>query len=613
VISTLVPLALVALAPYVARRAFAKRAWWWFAGAAAAGALAVWILYQNLGLTTFLIAAGLGLTAAATVWHRRTNSRSTVNRWGERTRRTAGVATTYDIIRVGSGHAMRRKAKVVRPSLRSKSRRQIMQVPTREFAIRLAKVGLLWLYASIEDVVTIFGGPRAGKTGMLIGLILDAPGAVITTSTRTELLEQTKARREQGGRLADIYNPAGLGDLKSTVGFDPLMGCKDALTAIVRAADMIPEAEGVSGDSRAWDGQARRVLAGLMHAAALGDLDMTDVYRWVSNPDAAKTEVMSLIRRSDQATFADDVYQFVTLNDKSRSSITMTMTPALQWLNSPAAEATTRGKQLDVEAFIKGRGTIYMLGRHEMHTAALLSALLGHIAREARRLAALQPKGRLDPPLSMYLDEAARIAPVPLPDWSGDAGGSGISIVALFQSRADLIDRWGPTGAAKVLNNSGSVMLFGGTKDPDDLSAWSKLAGEREEIVETLNAQGKVTSTTTRRTQVLSASQLANLPEFKAVIFRRGMPPAIGHAQMAWKRRDVKQPLWWRTARGVRSHAVRVASRPTSRLAPARPPVSPAVRERVADRIPATSHTPPAASHDAGDLVSNGHRHGGSN
>jgi len=118
----------------------------------------------------------------------------------------------------------------------------------------------------------------------------------------------------------------------------------------------------------------------------------------------------------------------------------------LAWLTSPpAVAATTGGHPFDVAELLATRGTVYLLGRHAAHTAPLLGALTGYIARESRRLAAHQPGGRLDPPLTLALDEAARIAPVPLPDWTGDAGGSGISIVAAFQSRADVIDRWGAT------------------------------------------------------------------------------------------------------------------------------------------------------------------------
>ena len=119
-------------------------------------------------------------------------------------------------------------------------------------------------------------------------------------------------------------------------------------------------------------------------------------------------------------------------------------------------------------------------------------------------------------------------------------GGRGVSIIAAFQSRAQVVARWGETGASVILNNSGSVMVFGGTKDRDDLAYWSALAGERDEPISTTDDHGKVTSRTVRKVAVLTPAQLANLPAGKVVVFRRGMAPAVGRVGMAWNRRDVR-------------------------------------------------------------------------
>jgi type IV secretory pathway TraG/TraD family ATPase VirD4 len=180
-----------------------------------------------------------------------------------------------------------------------------------------------------------------------------------------------------------------------------------------------------------------------------------------------------------------------------------------------------------------------MLGGEEAQVAPLVCALTGYIAREARRLAALRPGGRLDPPLSLRLDEAALICPVPLDRWSADMGGRGVSIVACFQSRAQLVDRYGDAKAAVILNNSGARVLFGGTADRDDLNYWSTLAGERDEPITTTDLHGRVASRTTRRVPVLAPAQLANLRAGRVVVFRRDMPPVVGRAEQAWRRHDV--------------------------------------------------------------------------
>lgn len=483
--------------------------------------------------------------AVAVGWRtRRTGSAGLVKRWSKRMRRREGVASTVDIIRVAGGLAMRRKATTVRPSLGALTRRQRRQLPTTAVAIPLCRVGALRVWSSVEDVVTVFGGPRTGKSGWLAGVIIDAPGAVLTTSTRLDLWEMTAGLRQQGGRSVWVFNPGGIAQrlepgcepvpIPSTVAFDPLHGCKNPITATERGMDMIPEAAGNDGER--WDAKGRRYLAVLLHAAALADLSCATVAEWIANLEGSRREILSALRRSPDPSFTTAAQLLLGLNDKTQTSITEAIMPAFSWLASPpAVAATIGGHQLNVAELLQQRGTVYLLGRHEAHTAPLLAALTGHIAREARRLAACQPGGRLDPPLTLTLDEAARIAPVPLPDWSGDFGGSGLCIVAAFQSRADMINRWGVAGAAVILNNSGSVVLFGGTKDAADLDVWSKLAGTRDETVPG-SAQPRVVP-------VLSVAQLANLPTNRVVVFHRGMPPVIGLVRMAWTRRDVQAQL----------------------------------------------------------------------
>src|SRR6266516_3063222 len=138
-------------------------------------------------LTGVAILAGV----VAVVHHRHGGSAGRVQRWSRRSRRNSGVASAWAILRVASGPAMRRKATVLRPSLAQLPFHRRLRVPAREFATPLARVGLLRVWSPIEDVTLRIGGPRTGKTGELAWRILDAPGAVIATSTRTDLIDLT--------------------------------------------------------------------------------------------------------------------------------------------------------------------------------------------------------------------------------------------------------------------------------------------------------------------------------------------------------------------------------------------------------------------------------------
>ena len=83
-------------------------------------------------------------------------------------------------------------------------------------------------------------------------------------------------------------------------------------------------------------------------------------------------------------------------------------------------------------------------------------------------------------------------------------------------------------------------MVFGGTRDRDDLQFWSTLAGERDEPILTTDLHGRVASRTVRKVPVLAPAQIANLPAGRVVVIRRGLAPVIGRAEQAWRRRDVR-------------------------------------------------------------------------
>ena len=495
-----------------------------------------------------LLLTAIGSAAVGWVWQRRGSTFTTVTRWGASSRRKAGVASSLDIARSAGVLAMRRQAPIVRPSLTPPNIRariaQLLSLSPTEVAVQLCRVGRQRVFCSSEDVIVLVGVPRQGKTQELAGQIVDAPGAVLVTSTRTDVLEQTGPARAQKGPVY-VFNPIGLGLLKSSITFDPLTGCESPVTAAERAADMIGAgSQDTSGDRKFWDELARMNLAALMHAAALGELTMAEVQQWVSNPRKHEPLIVSLLSESPEPAFEAAIAQFINTNERTQSSITMTISPALAWLTHGPARAAALpvakgGHPFDVADLLATKASVYMLGGTEAQVAPLVAALTGHIARQARDLAVRQPGGRLDPPLSLRLDEAALICPIPLHEWSADMGGRGVSIVACFQSRAQILDTYGPAKTATILNNAGGKVLFGGTGDRDDLQFWSTLAGERDEPVVTTDMNGRVASRTTRRVPVLSPAQLSQMTG-RVVVYRRNLPPVIGRPQLAYKRMDLR-------------------------------------------------------------------------
>jgi type IV secretion system protein VirD4 len=530
---------------------------------------------RDTGFGLRLIVVGVLLVAlpCAVWWRRWSGSIGYVRRGAWRLRRNHGMASRWQILRTASRWAVGRQMRTLRPSFRDLPWWRRRFVPTKEIATPLCRVGWLTIWSPCEDAVVRFGGPRVGKSGELGCRILDAPGAVIATSTRTDLYDLTATMRSATGPVW-VFNPSRVGGLPTTVTFDPLVGCESPKTAFERATDLMAgvdlgsagSSSGSGHDHEYWAGQGRRVLTAILHAAALGGCSMRDVHAWVGQPGAHAAEMQRHLRTSPEPSFEADLAQFVDTNTNTRTSISTTIMPALQWLGEPTAaraagqqigrepvidesgvtvpadhdDESAGAKPLDVEALLYQRGTVYLLGAQDTQVAPLVTALTGHVARTARQVAGRQPGGRLDPPLTLALDEAALICPIPLDEWTADMGGRNVTIHIAAQSRPQLRKRWGHDGAAAILNNAASVVIFGGTRDPDDLQAYSTLAGEREERIVTRDHTGKVLSETTQRVPVLTPAQIAQLKAGRVLVIRRGMPPVIGKVTMAWQRRDVR-------------------------------------------------------------------------
>jgi hypothetical protein len=465
------------------------------------------------------------------------------------------------------------------------------------------------VWSSCEDATLRIGGPRTGKTLSLACHGIDAPGALLTTSTRLDLAEMVHAVRRHRGAV-HVFNPAGLGGLPSTLKWRVLAGCEDFATAQRRAADLIPQAV---GDDERWDTQSRRVLALLLHAAAASGRTMRDVVRWAGDPspetqrqvttaliDATEPERHDATRHADgnglakgngpagdaDATGANSIgadgadqgsygtqagrdraeamRAFWRTNDRTRTSITTTMSVPLAWMNDDRARALGDAAPddpalVDITDLIARGQTLHLIG-HEDHTtlSPLIGALVAEIAHAARHLAADQPNGRLDPPLTMLLDEAAIAAVVPLDRWTADMGGRGVEIHISLQSLAQLRQRWGTEAAAAILANVATFIVFGGSPAASDLRDISLLTGEHRMRVVGVDHHKDTDHDGERRGEyrwvpVLSPAQIRALEPGQVLVMRRGLHVLVGYApkvtdRRGWTSMPLTTPAPWQEA-----------------------------------------------------------------
>ncbi|MBI4936316.1 MAG: type IV secretory system conjugative DNA transfer family protein [Actinobacteria bacterium] len=504
-----------------------------------------------------------------------------VDRRDDASLHAGGVATWTDIGEKASRTAIRGRVLQLRPSLAATSAWRRRRTPVTEYAVPLVRTGWLpvgsTVWSSCEEVTLRIGGPRSGKSASMACHALDAPGSLLVTSSRTDLLNATRGVRSRKGRV-DVFNPTDLGGLGSTVRWTPLAGCDDYATAQRRAADLIPPSPSAEGER--WDVQARGLLATLMHAAALSGETMRTVLGWISPADAvARDEILNALGQSlNVRPMVTQIRSLYATNDRTLSSITATLLPHLKWVNDPSIAAAGDARLddpalLDVAAFVRsGADSLYLVGR-DAGAPTLIGALTAEVAHQVRMHAAYLG-GRLDPPMTAILDEAPlTCGPIPLHDWTSDMGGFNFTLHIAAQSLAQLREYWGRERASAILANTGALIVFGNIKSADDLQEISTLCGTRLVAVD---------ADDNRPLPVMTPAEISTLPTGTALVLRNGLRPVVGPAPMVWERDPSRAAL-----------AVRRLGRAVA--APLRRGMD-AVAQHRSGRVPATrpgSPTPP--------------------
>ena len=429
--------------------------------------------------------------------------------------------------------SLRARAETLRPSL--------VQPGPAEVGYRLGTSRGVACWASVEDSLLALGPPRSGKgQNLVIPMILDAQGAVVTTSTRPDNLTVTLAARSKRGPVA-VFDPQGLASAPSlipTMRWSPIRGCERPQTAMSRADALVTDA-GKSGVENAsfWRLQTVTAVRCLLHAAALDERPPADLYRWSHAPAGAKEAVGILLHHAGATPGWDRALDAIISHDpRTRDPIWAMVANAFAALADPMvlnAVTPSPGDEFDPAEFLQRNGTLYLLGTATgtSATANLVAALVEDVLDAARRIAATSARARLDPPLALVLDESANYPLPSLPALISEGGGSGITTLVVLQSLAQARDRWGREAAGAVWDSAIVKIVLGGSANADDLGAISRLIGERDvrEWTESVSPRspGKSLSMTVRRRPILEPSDIRRLKRGYGLLLLRSAPPIM--------------------------------------------------------------------------------------
>ncbi|MGP4980991.1 type IV secretory system conjugative DNA transfer family protein [Glutamicibacter arilaitensis] len=463
-------------------------------------------------------------------------------------RRLQGIATSGEVSRVASDTALIKRAGTLRPSLGAPKPSDVGYLLGRSRGKRV--------WASVEDSILLVGPPRSGKgLHVVINAILDAPGAVVTTSTRPDNLTATLRARQRIGPVA-VFDPQHLAEgLPAGLRWSPVRGCEDPLTAMIRATGLASgtglSAGGVEGGGF-WEGKTRTALQALLHAAALDNRPPAELFRWTLDPTAA-AEAVAILTNSSQAAagWAESLEAMIDADPRTRDSIWQGVSLALAALADPRVlDAVTprAGEHFDPEAFLTESGTLYLLatGAGAGASSALVAALVEDLIETARRMAARSAGARLDPPVLLALDEIGNLAPLPsLPTLMAEGGGTGITTMPVLQSLAQARDKWGENAANAIWDAAIVKIILGGASNSRDLQDLSTLIGERDEYTDSITIGDHGTRSnqrSIRRVPILPPDRLRTLPFGTGITMLRSAPPIVTNLR-SWVTRDDAKTL----------------------------------------------------------------------
>jgi type IV secretory pathway TraG/TraD family ATPase VirD4 len=393
------------------------------------------------------------------------------------------------------------------------------------------------LFAKSEDYILAVGVPRVGKgEGFVIPAVLRHKGPAVVTATRHDTYMDTGGVRASVGPVY-VFDPQGLVPQAEKLRWNPVKGCEVPQTAILRArgfAGFAGVGAAIDGGGAYWEQVAASVIRSYLHAAALEGLGVEQLLDWSRRPGAR--EPVWILSREPRAArgWDEDLAASAEVEPRHRDSIWATVRRAFDCFADPMVLEATRVDHdtFDPAAFLDRCGTIYLMGSPSaQHSVApIVAALVEDIVDTARRRAAAASTRRLESGLMLMLDECANIAPLgDLPKLVAELGGLGITTAVILQSVASARTIWGEAGERALRDLANITLVWGGQKDVTFLEEISRLAGEHDELVETVthNDSGKSSSWTPRRMPVLPLGDIANLAPNHAVVVSPHLRPRI--------------------------------------------------------------------------------------
>ncbi|MGY4784454.1 type IV secretory system conjugative DNA transfer family protein [Rhodococcus opacus] len=450
---------------------------------------------------------------------------------------------------------------------------EIRDVAMDELAVSLGRVGRTILYKSWEDVCLAFMGPRSNKTSAIaVPTVLKAPGPVVATSNKPDLWMLTSGLRARVGRIY-TFDPSQIAYVPQQWWWNPLAGITDIDDAEDFAAQFVMTVS--VGERDIWGPGAKSLLGQLFLAASISGGGLREAMAWLYT---GSSEPVGILEKGGHLMQAAKLATTLEGAAETRSGLVMTASEAvsclasekvLRWVTPPQTwreRPTHTIEEIDLWQFVTphpdGRyPTLYLLTQEGAGSAGpIVAALVDRLFRTAKK-AASALGGRLDPVLTVMLDEAANICRIAnLPAYYSWFGSVGVSVTTLLQSYAQGEGVWSKTGMETLYNASTLNLIGAGIKDISFARNMSASVGEHlvKRATESYGPGGSSTSVSQVREAIMPPEDVINLPRTKAVWHVTGHRPVLMDL-MPWYREDSQSEITTHSkqaAEQIRLHAI---------------------------------------------------------
>jgi type IV secretion system protein VirD4 len=395
-----------------------------------------------------------------------------------------------------------------------------------------------WLLADPKHAVMVLGPPQSGKTAaVFIPTILGSSGAVISTSTKPDVMRATVRARSEIGQ-AWLFDPSAsvreLPDGVRRLNWSPVAAASTWDGALLMAQAMTTHTRpggGTTNESH-WSERAGSLLAPLLYAANQSERPIGDVLRWVQRHDLGPA--LEILADCDIEMAVDAVIGIQRTEGREQSSILSATSGVLSAYKSVAIQESAAHPNFDPDRFIRGSDTIYITAP-EHHQRLCAPLVVGLLEQARHAVYELSASGPMDgPPVVFAIDEAPNIAPMPDPlALLSQAGGQGLKVYFGLQDMAQAANAWGQLVADAFMTMFQIKVILSGIGHAPTLEGISLALGEYDRnmvssSVGLSSPQEWLTGDThsdtvnyqTVRQRVLPPGEIARLPPGQALLLR---------------------------------------------------------------------------------------------